>query len=249
MLILTSYIDKNLSIGSKYVIVLSIIGLCNKYNLSYYHEINEDEWTTFLGILCIPNVINRRIDISKYEIKEAIDIFKENDLINLINLYKNNLYVIQPIKNIYEFINTQYDIIYNSLSPKIQLAMLSQNNIDLIFKRGRISVSIHIDKDDKISYLMYKNLIEKIKTRFSKSCFFYIFTYGSDSVNKLSEDFDNIEYYRNMDIYKTFYHLSQANILVISNSSFSYLAGLYNINTVIYLTNKYPMLSRWINIL
>jgi len=53
-----------------------------------------------------------------------------------------------------------------------------------------------------------------------------------------------------MDNFATFHHLCKADVLVVGLSSFSYVAGFYNKNTVYYTYYKYhsKTLDNWIDV-
>ena len=62
---------------------------------------------------------------------------------------------------------------------------------------------------------------------------------------KLVTKLDNIYLHLDTDAMDTFHHLCCADILVIAKSSFSYLAGIYNKNKVIYIPFHHPPLEEW----
>ena len=51
-----------------------------------------------------------------------------------------------------------------------------------------------------------------------------------------------------IDAFDTFHHMCSADILVIGSSSFSYLAGIYNKNKVMYIPFWIPPLDNWIEV-
>ena len=58
-------------------------------------------------------------------------------------------------------------------------------------------------------------------------------------------ELDDVYLHLDTDAMDTFHHMCSADVLVIAKSSFSYLAGIYNKNKVIYFPLQHPPLNAW----
>ena len=125
------------------------------------------------------------------------------------------------------------------------------------FKNGKFNVSVHIRRENYVDngsagdrvttpnsyYLGVMNLIrEKYK---EKDILFHIYSQGLiDNFRDLESD--NVIFYLNYDIIKTFKGLVSADVLVISPSSFSYVAGLISDGEVYYKKFWHNPRKEWI---
>ena len=69
----------------------------------------------------------------------------------------------------------------------------------------------------------------------------------SNNFKKIRELTDIKLHFDDLDTFDTFHHLCKADVLCLGTSSFSFLAGFYNKNTVMYLPYYHPpALKSWL---
>lgn len=185
---------------------------------------------------------------------------------NLINL-KNN------IKNL-DDINIATEIDFNSVVRPFfdnNIDLCCENNKDMKFIKdcfwankerkfldnGKFNVAVHIRRENHIDnglagerattpnsyYLKIMNYIRETHTE--KDILFHIYSQGD--INDFS-DLDNIDvlFYINYDMFKTFIEFVSADILVISPSSFSYVAALISDGKIYYKNFWHNPKKNWI---
>jgi len=247
--------------GAQYQRILGIICICEFYNIKYVHtKIKKMEHLDNLNYL---NDIEEFFQIyNNFNSVESVffdETFNEyNPSIDNLFKYKNNE------KNILVKIALPYNIcennikIYENIMPKLK-KLLKNNFLPFYKNNNNKKIAIHIRRGDVSNsqntnrYVSIKEII-KIITYFKKlynNCSFYLFT-EIDNNNKNEFDIFNndnsINIKANQDQILTLNHLINADILVICKSSFSYIAGLYNTNTVYYFDFWHTPLTNWKNI-
>jgi len=263
MLYLTYDIDINSDgMGAQYQRIVAIICICHYYNFTYVHApIKNMEHVTDPNYL---NAIESFFQIANnYANVNSIkydNIFNENmPSINSLNNYNNN----NPNKNILVKIYLPYNIsdinpiIYEKSMPILQNILINtylpfyQNNnntkIAIHIRRGDVGPNINNDRYSPISDFI--RIINSLKQKYSNSSFF-IFTQIDENNKNEFDIFNNdksIQIKANEDQLLTMNHLINADVLIIGKSSFSYLAGYYNKNTVYYFDYLHSPLSSWIN--
>ncbi len=100
-----------------------------------------------------------------------------------------------------------------------------------------------VDTPDDYYLQCMKVLQEKYKTE-NKSCLFHIFSQGSEESFHQYRAFP-IQFHLDEDVFDTFKHLVFADALVLSASSFSYVAGLLSNGIIIYKPFWHPPRKHW----
>jgi hypothetical protein len=155
------------------------------------------------------------------------------------------------------FNNVDYNL--NSECIKHIKKLFWQNkNKDTYFNNNSFNVSIHIRRHNKHDNRIhgtdtpnsyYINVINHIiKNNIDKTLIFHI--YSQDDINNFKEfsNIDNIKcnFHLDQDITNTFIGLVAADILVMSQSAFSYVAALLTDGIVYYLPFDSKPSSKWI---
>jgi len=153
--------------------------------------------------------------------------------------------------------NTQlYEIgmpFLNSIKKNIELPEynISGVKIAIHIRRGDVSTRMHAERYVPLDY--FQQIINKLSTS-HENPYFFIFTEISPENASEFIDFQNanknisMKIIPDIDILTTLEYLIKADVLVMSKSSFSYVAGLYNQNTVFYIDFWHAKLERWKNI-
>lgn len=260
MLYLTYNINMVEGMGAIYQRFIGLICICKYYNFIYIHTppANLEHIDNLDYLFIIENFfqfdfINRNIIVNFDEIIE----YHEptiNDILNIDHHNKNSLVKITLPFNICD-INIK---IYELGMPLLRNII---NNKELIFYKNdtKIKIAIHIRRGDvSENYNEYRynsldyfvNLINYLKKKYI-NCNFYLFTQIDHKNENEFDIFNNdpsIIIKANEDLIDTINHMIYADILVLSKSSLSYVAGLYNKNIVYYTKFWHPPLSNWINI-
>ena len=122
--------------------------------------------------------------------------------------------------------------------------------IAIHIRRGDVSTRMHAERYVPLDY--FQKIINALSI-LHKNAHFFIFTEMSPENTKEFIDFQNanknisLKMMTDMDILTTLEYLIKADVLVMSKSSFSYVAGLYNQNTVFYMDFWHAKLDRWKN--
>ena len=261
MLYLTYNINiNNDGMGAQYHRIIGIICISEYYNFKYVHTpITKMEHLDDLKYL--DDIENFFQIVNNYQNVNSInydEVFEENNpSINDLNKYdikKNILIKIFLPHNICDF-NTD---IYKECMPKLHniltnkyLPFYENNNnkkIAIHIRRGDVTQNKNIDRYTSLNEII--NIINVFKDKYN-NCSFYIFTQIDDNNKNEFDIFNNdasINIRANEDILLTLNHLINADILIICKSSFSYLAGLYNINEVYYFDFWHNPLNNWENV-
>jgi len=255
-------------ICAQYQRVIGIICIALHYNLNYVHtKIHSLEYVN--GFEVDEKYINYIEDYFQfykhfqnvYSIKYDEIYEMDNPSINEI-LSKNT-----PDKNILIKISLPYAIcdreplIYsnsmdflreislkNEMFPFLQKGT-SKKEIAIHIRRG--DVDFDINNERYIPIDTYIKITETLKNKYENSNI-TIYTELNNLKNKNEFDVfknnDNIIIKADIDPLQTIHEMSIADVLVIGKSSFSYVAGLYNKNTVYYFDFWHSPLNNWINV-
>jgi hypothetical protein len=202
---------------------------------------------------------------SKVEHNYDNDINYIDNIENLINL-KNNITNIDD-KNYATEIN--YLDISNYLEGNIDLCCDSHhmkfikdcfwsNKNKIFFNNGMLNVSIHIRRENCVdnglagervttpnSY--YLKLINYIANKYKdRNIMFHVYSQGHINNFREFSNYNNVKLYLNYDVFETFKALVAADILVISPSSFSYVAALISDGEVYYKKFWHNPRKNWI---
>jgi hypothetical protein len=258
-------------VGAQYQRIVGLLGIAKVHGLKFIHNLvtighNYDDdplwnhkWDKLFNIKSLTEEINinnkKIIKCDKININDIKMILKNNDCILSV---KNPFDVVDVFPNIY----------YKAIQEEIREAY-RKNNKDLslyLFDINKKNIAIHIRVinhcDDKHEFNNYDNLVGRFDIQvhqyISLITFFkknypeydiHIFSqYNIYQKYKSIMDIPNIKLHIDTDAITTFHHLSNADILVIAKSSFSYLAGIYNKNIVMYSPLQSPPLDEWKNL-
>lgn len=264
-------------IGSQYHKIITLYAVAKKNNIKYIHipipvghnndndEKWNEKWDKQFNFLKLSN--NDEIDIENIE-KEFLldnanfDYILENKDKNKLCFYFNTFTIFDENPDYY--LRDILDDIINAYDE-------NNNNRQLIYKKNKINIAIHIrvfndndticenirnyissDKNLSIRYYytceMYEKLINKLKIRYPNSEF-HIFSqekYFDIKFKNLRNIKDINIHFNDLDLFDTFHHLCKSDVLVMGLSSLSIVAALYNKNKIIYLPySSPPYLKSW----
>ena len=159
----------------------------------------------------------------------------------------------------YKIIDIPDPSIYNYGMSKIQKL---KKNIPLpdYNNNKNINIAIHIRRKDVtptknidryVSLDSYQEIINRLKCRYPNGNIF-IFTEVNQAdryeIDELQNRNPDIKIMANIDIITTLEYMIKADILIMAKSSFSFIAGLYNKNTVYYIDFHHSKIDRWHNL-
>lgn len=265
-----TYNYTNEGVGAQYLRIIHLIGLCKVHNYIYLyrqikigHNYNNDlewdeKWENFFNIKSfIPNYYDefKHLPIIKINILEKTFLNE--------NKNENNIYSIIESYNI-----TNDNKYYNAIKDNIIKAFENNNYIPInnYLDKNKFNIVIHIrvfnycdDKHEENNYYnnigrfeftenYYIDLINKLQLLypdgiihiFSQKLFYHKY-------NNLC-NLSNIQLHIDCDTFETFYYLTKANLLITARSAFSYLAGYYNENKVVYTKLDIEPLENWIDV-
>jgi len=266
-------------VGSIYIRIISLIAFCRDNNLEFihykhhighnYNNIDENEWDTMwdnffnIGGICKTlkdNDYNNFEIIKKHElhIDELDEFLKDKD--------KDKLYY---FLHIFTILYKKPDYYFKLVEDDILKAYNETNrNRPLVFNKNKKNIAIHIrvynnmDVTDYTQFLnstcgyhlitenMYIYILDKLANKYVDYDI-HIFSQYEFKV-KYSNIYNSNKYHYHleMDTINTLHHFINADVLLLGFSCLSFLAGIYNKNTVIYPNYPYlpKMLDRWINI-
>jgi hypothetical protein len=150
--------------------------------------------------------------------------------------------------------------IYTKTMPYLKSILQSQprgfydndnhTNIAVHVRRGDVSAT-HNDGRYTSSEIFF-TMIHKLNILYS-NCSIYIFTEltkdNKNEFNEIVSNYTNVFLKADLDVISTFNYLTQADVLVLSISSFSHLAALYNTKGTVYATNFWhKSLDNWLHV-
>ena len=218
-----------IAIGAHYNKIMGIIGFCRVNGLKYFHrKIKsghnykndpewDDKWDDFFNLKQISEYDE---NITYFE--HPFDIISSNPV----------LYYETAIKFVREFYKVPEHIKVHDKYAAIHI---------------RVPNSCDTEPWDSmpggvrfISLDMYKYAVEKLK---NEGYEIHIFTQENFDKSHLT----NVFYHDDMDQFDTMHYMINASVLVVALSSFSYVAGLYNKNRVMYFSyyRGIEPLSHW----
>jgi len=235
------------------------------------HNYNNDpewneKWEKFFNIKKLSN--NNEVDYTKLEKFETP--FTHN--IKLDQLLKDNINktnVLNYYNLPFEIFDSNPDYYLSSVQKDIIDAYDEVNSSrELIYDKNKINIAIHIrvfNECDNKEY--YQNFLNNQSERYYMNADKYIEYINTLKINypnadiyifsqketfdihftKIRELKDIKLHFDDLDTFDTFHHLCKADVLCLGTSSFSFLAGFYNKNTVIYLPYYHPpALKSWV---
>ena len=160
-----------------------------------------------------------------------------------------------------QFYSDQYGVM-EVIQKKFQNAPVEREKL-LYEEEEGIHIAVHIRRGDvtedssnpniRMRWLdtgYYARVLELLLKKLEGRKFqIYIFSQGSKEEFQKDFSFPNVHYCLDMTAQNTFWHLTQADILIISKSSFSYKPALLSSGIIIapkHFWHGYPELERWI---
>jgi hypothetical protein len=213
----------------------------NINDIQYDEIINTDDTFSLSMIndyICIDKNILFYINQAYFLIDP---VFRENkkDLLltdELWNEIKTYNYGMNILKNVKKNIDLPY---YNN----------EKTNIAIHIRRG--DVSKYTSTDRYIPFDNYYNIIEILNLKYNNSCFFIFSEITNDKVefdefikNNINRGID-INLLADIDVLTTLEYMIKADVFVMSKSSLSYVAALYNENKVLYIDFWHTKMPHW----
>jgi len=256
--------------GAQYQRAIGLYAICKKNdNLKYIHnkitvghnydndEHWDDKWDHFFGL-------------SEISCKEEIDKDIEvEETFYLNDDHCNQLHLNKIVKTFlpYNITEQNIDNFFDSDCLGELRNIYSRNNADrklFLFDNDSVNIAIHIrvsneyDDVDEIKLFSqnrtdgrfcgqdtYLLMIQKLKLQYPSSKI-HIFTQSNFYQRHSSLiDLQDVIIHTDVNAIDSFHHMSNADVFVMSKSSFSYVAGLYNTKTVIYMPFWHQPLSSW----
>lgn len=180
----------------------------------------------------------------------------KNTVLNSLNFqeYKNTLFILND-RYMSKIYLDRYINVYPYIMDKLRDNYILKNNIISYFNKPKINIAVHIRRytntdcdnsgfrelyfkggeTDLYFYSLMLNLIELLKCK-ERQIEFHIFTQLSETEdNTIFEHYfnlinENVQIYlhKGYDTKNDLYHMSTANILLLSKSSFSAIANYYS---------------------
>jgi hypothetical protein len=264
-----TYNFKKEGVGAQYQRIIGLLAIVKIHNLKYIHnkittvdhnynndQLWNDKWDDFFNIKSLSSEYP-----NDYTVEELHQI--DHTIIN------NNENIIYKILSPYNITDVEPNKYYKSIQDDIRIAY-DKNNKDrqlYLYNKEKMNIAIHIrvfnEKDDKSEYESFLYDTDKSKGRFMSECNyislinFLKIKYPNSNIHIFSQsniymkyksltEIEDINLHIDIDHFDTFHHLCNADILVMAKSSFSYVAGLYNKNKVIYTYGiMHPKLDNW----
>jgi hypothetical protein len=125
------------------------------------------------------------------------------------------------------------------------------------FANDVVNVAVHVRRPNKCDVRIegtdtpdeyYIRCIKAIDAKYkaeNKQCLFHIFSQGSEELFQEYKQFP-VRFHLNEDVFDTFNHLVFADVLVLSKSSYSYVAALLSNGMIIYKPFWHPPRKHWL---
>jgi hypothetical protein len=259
--------------GAQYQRMIAIISLCNYCkngnNIEYVHtpitkiehvstDLEVYQIEKFFGFSKTFTNVN---DISVDEIiemnvisdfKVIIELSKKSKQLQKNILLKTALIFGIVERYIYMYENT-IGLLRSICSPSPSTSNYKPGkNVAVHIRRGDVTLNT-TDRDILVRFTpveYYKSIILKLQLK-EPGLNFYIFTeltVENQHEFEIFREIPNVEIISNNLTLDTFQHLINADILVTSKSSFSYISAFYNPNMVYYVPFWHQPLSHWIKL-
>lgn len=259
MLYLTKLIDTD-GFGAQYQKIIGVIALSEKYSCEYVHSTitqiehipsdafsNVNNYFNMDGLYKkVENVtFDKTFRVRDHEIEGAIINCKQHAI-------ETNEKILLIINNPLGILDANLSL-YNKVLP--DLRKIKQNLELVYFKPFVVNIAVHIRRGD-VNQTIYpyrytpthyfKQIIDNLLTEYQNVniCIFTEITEENKDEFLVFTD-PNIQIISGGDALVTFEHLVKADVLVMSKSSFSYVAGLYNENKVLYTPFWHNPLNHW----
>ena len=276
MLYFTHLVGNIDGLGAQYQRIISIISLAEKYGCEYVHtkikemghlpdtgylEKIEDYFQISNNFKSVNDIIyDETIELIFDTSEKIIESYKikakdKNILIcivvcyNMIDGYHRKEGELYCGSSIYNLGMSKIQTIKKDI-PVPEYNNNQNKNIAIHIRRGDVT-SIEEYPDRYISLDYYQLVINKLNVLYPNSNVF-IFTEISPQDKPEFDKFQNrnpdVKILADIDILTTLEYMIKADVLVMAKSSFSFVAGLYNTNTVYYIRFGHLKLERWIHL-
>jgi hypothetical protein len=246
-------------LGAQFQRVIGIMALAKKHGCKYVHSpiqsmehIPEPMPEYLKRIEDYFQIHTKYKNVNEIKYDKIIDV-QNAEIESTILLYKNSVFTILLKIIIPNGILDANTKVYNYIMPdlrqirqKLDLPKYDKNkmNIAIHIRRGDVNQSLHPYRYTPMEY--FKQIAQHLLTQFPEAniCIF------SEVTQENIHEFDafhnmNVKLIMDEDVLLTLEYLIRANILVTSKSSFSYIAGLYNENTVLYTPFWHRPMPHW----
>jgi len=255
-----AYSTSNDGLGGQYQRILGLMALARKYQCTYVcnpilqmEHIPNPQTEYLKRIEDFFQIQNNFSSINEHHYDQVINFERISELTILSYLEKaQNSNILLKIcipnaildndPNIYNLIIPQLRDIKGTIPLPLYSSV--KKNIALHIRRGDVSEITHPGRFTPIS--VFKQIADKLVIQYPDSniCIFTEITQeNKDEFNIFQKD--QIKVVANEDVLTTLEYLIQADILIMCRSSFSYIAGLYNKNQVIYMDFWHSPMPHW----
>jgi hypothetical protein len=257
-------------LGAQYQRVIGIIGLSVYYDCKYIHspiksiehimEPNRDYLNKIEEYLQIkynfPLISNNEIIFEKIinadnQMDEGVlldykKMAETKNILLIITIAYANL--LDKTPEIYEYVMSSLKKIKQKIELPEYLVKPNHKKIAIHIRRGDVSDCKNAERYVPLSY--YQDVFDKLSMIYSNS-YFFIFTEITPENKEEFLEFEKknenlpLKFMPDIDLLTTLEYLIEADVLVMSKSSFSYVSGLYNDNDVYYMDFWHAKLNRW----
>lgn len=258
MLYLT-YRTSNDGLGGQYQRIIGLMALAMKHQCRYVHNpilqiehIPTPQTEYLKRIEDFFQIKNYYSSIDEYHYDEVVDFERISEPTILSYKEKaHNSHILLKI-SIPNAILDGEPSVYNLILPQLRqikgtlplpLYSSAKKNIALHIRRGDVNEISHPGRFTPIS--VFHQIADKLAIHYPDSniCIFTEIT--PENKNEFNIFRKEIKIVANEDVLTTLEYLIQADILVMCKSSFSYIAGLYNKNQVIYMDFWHSPMPHW----
>ena len=151
---------------------------------------------------------------------------------------------------------------YELIQEELRSWYASSPKPALYFQPEMLNVAVHVRRGDLmrgphrsrvIPNARYVRAMSEVRALFpNRAVAFHIYSEGDERAGRKEfAEFLRISdaaLHLNEDVFSTFHHLVSADVLILSRSSFSYLAGIYSRGRVLYFPFMHPPLPKWLRL-
>lgn len=248
-------------LGGQYQRIIGIMALAKKHQCTYVHN-------PIIKMEHIPNpqreylkkiedyfqIQNHHPNIDDYQYNQVVEFNRidEHTILSYkIQAQQKCVNILLKIKLPNAILDQDTDI-YNQIIPHLRQI---KKTIPLPYYNSSKNIAVHIRRGDvnNITHpgrytptLAFKQIIDQLKTHYPNSnvCIFTEITPENKDEFDIFQN-NQIKIVADEDILTTMEYLIQADVLVMCKSSFSYIAGLYNKNQVIYIDFWHSPMPQW----